>query len=97
MFCNLHLISGAGTKPNKNNDSKKIVLVIDQSAKKLRFPTPYTEGIINAYWWAVVTISNVGYGDKRRKKISRRAIAAILMFIGIIWLVGILTRTFVPI
>ena len=53
------------------------------------FPTAYSKGIIDAYWWAVVTMSTVGYGDKRPKKISGRAIAAIWMFIGIIWFAGL--------
>jgi polar amino acid transport system substrate-binding protein len=53
------------------------------------FPTSYSKGIIDAYWWAVVTMSTVGYGDKRPKKISGRSIAAIWMFIGIIWFAGL--------
>lgn len=53
------------------------------------FPTAYAKGIVDAYWWAVVTMSTVGYGDKRPKKIGGRAIAAIWMFIGIIWFAGL--------
>jgi len=53
------------------------------------FPTAYGKGIVDAYWWAVVTMSTVGYGDKRPKKIGGRAIAAIWMFIGIIWFAGL--------
>ena len=49
------------------------------------FPTAYARGVMDAYWWAVVTMSTVGYGDKRPKKIGGRAIAAVWMFIGIIW------------
>ncbi len=53
------------------------------------FPTDYAKGIMDAYWWAVVTMSTVGYGDKRPKRIGGRAIAAIWMFIGIIWFAGL--------
>jgi polar amino acid transport system substrate-binding protein len=53
------------------------------------FPTRYIKGISDAYWWAVVTMSTVGYGDKRPKKIGGRAIAAIWMFVGIIWFAGL--------
>lgn len=53
------------------------------------FPTAYAKGIVDAYWWAVVTMSTVGYGDKRPKRIGGRAIAAIWMFIGIIWFAGL--------
>ncbi len=55
----------------------------------LGFPTAYIKGILDAYWWAVVTMSTVGYGDKRPKKIGGRFIAAIWMFIGIIWFAGL--------
>ena len=53
------------------------------------FPSAYTKGIMDAYWWAVVTMSTVGYGDKRPKRIGGRLIAAIWMFIGIIWFAGL--------
>lgn len=53
------------------------------------FPTAYAKGIIDAYWWAVVTMSTVGYGDKRPKKIGGRIIAAVWIFIGIIWFAGL--------
>jgi ABC-type amino acid transport substrate-binding protein len=56
---------------------------------RLGFPTTYSKGIVDAYWWAVVTMSTVGYGDKRPKKISGRIIAAVWMFIGIIWFAGL--------
>ena len=55
----------------------------------LGFPTAYARGIMDAYWWAVVTMSTVGYGDKRPKKIGGRVIAAIWIFIGIIWFAGL--------
>jgi polar amino acid transport system substrate-binding protein len=53
------------------------------------FSETYIRGITDAYWWAVVTMSTVGYGDKCPKKISGKAIAAIWMFIGIIWFAGL--------
>jgi len=37
----------------------------------------------------VVTMSTVGYGDKRPKKIGGRVIAAVWMFVGIIWFAGL--------
>ena len=49
------------------------------------FPTSYKRGIVDAYWWAVVTMTTVGYGDKTPKKIVGRIIASIWMIIGIIW------------
>jgi polar amino acid transport system substrate-binding protein len=49
------------------------------------FPTNYKQGIMDAYWWAVVTMTTVGYGDKCPKRIIGRVIASIWMIIGIIW------------
>ena len=49
------------------------------------FPKNYKRGIIDAYWWAIVTMTTVGYGDKTPKKVIGRLIAAIWMIIGIIW------------
>ncbi len=49
------------------------------------FPTNYKRGILDAYWWAVVTMTTVGYGDKCPKKIIGRVIASVWMIIGIIW------------
>jgi ABC-type amino acid transport substrate-binding protein len=49
------------------------------------FPTAYKKGILDAYWWAVVTMTTVGYGDKCPRKTIGRFIASIWMFIGIIW------------
>lgn len=52
------------------------------------FSTTYRKGILDAYWWAVVTMTTVGYGDKCPKKISGRMIAGFWMIIGIIWFAG---------
>lgn len=49
------------------------------------FPTDYKKGIMDAYWWAVVTMTTVGYGDKCPKKVIGRIIASVWMIIGIIW------------
>lgn len=49
------------------------------------FPVNYKKGIVDAYWWAIVTMTTVGYGDKTPKKVLGRAIAAVWMIIGIIW------------
>ena len=58
----------------------------DQDPKS--FSTNYRKGILDAYWWAVVTMTTVGYGDKCPKKISGRMLAAFWMLIGIIWFAG---------
>ena len=55
----------------------------DDDAKS--FPVAYKRGIGDAYWWAIVTMTTVGYGDKCPKRIIGRIIASVWMIIGIIW------------
>jgi len=49
------------------------------------FPTEYKKGILDAYWWAIVTMTTIGYGDKCPRKVIGRIIASVWMIIGIIW------------
>ena len=49
-------------------------------------------GFADAVWWAVVTVTTVGYGDKYPLTAAGRGVATVLMFVGI-GLIGILTAT----
>ncbi len=42
------------------------------------------EGIGNGFWWAAVTMTTVGYGDKAPKTLAGRMIGFVWMFAGII-------------
>jgi voltage-gated potassium channel len=46
----------------------------------------------DALWWAIVTVTTVGYGDKYPVTAGGRGIATVLMFVGI-GLIGVLTAT----
>ena len=46
----------------------------------------------DAIWWAVVTVTTVGYGDRFPVTEGGRAVAVVLMFVGI-GLIGTLTAT----
>jgi ABC-type amino acid transport substrate-binding protein len=48
------------------------------------FPRNYLAGIWEAYWWAVVTVVTVGYGDKTPIGIPGRIIATVWMFTGVL-------------
>jgi len=45
-----------------------------------------------ALWWAIVTVTTVGYGDKYPTTGGGRAVAVVLMLVGI-GLIGVLTAT----
>jgi voltage-gated potassium channel len=46
----------------------------------------------DALWWAIVTVTTVGYGDRYPVSAGGRAVAVVLMLVGI-GLIGILTAT----
>jgi len=48
------------------------------------FPRSYIKGIGAAFWWASVTMTTVGYGDKIPRALLGRAVALVWMFSGII-------------
>lgn len=48
------------------------------------FPEKYQDGIWEAFWWAVVTVVTVGYGDKTPISKAGRIVATIWMFTGVL-------------
>jgi voltage-gated potassium channel len=64
-----------------------LVLLFDENVKGSNIHT-YPD----ALWWAIVTVTTVGYGDRFPVSDGGRAVAAVLMLLGI-GLIGILTAT----
>jgi voltage-gated potassium channel len=64
-----------------------LVLLFEENAKGSNihdYPT--------ALWWAIVTVTTVGYGDRYPSTPGGRAVAVVLMLLGI-GLIGVLTAT----
>jgi ABC-type proline/glycine betaine transport system substrate-binding protein len=47
-----------------------------------QFPKGYLAGIWESFWWAAVTVTTVGYGDKTPRGSAGRAFALLWMFSG---------------
>ena len=64
-----------------------LVLLFEENAKGSNIHT-YPD----ALWWAIVTVTTVGYGDRYPATEGGRAVAVVLMLLGI-GLIGVLTAT----
>jgi voltage-gated potassium channel len=64
-----------------------LVLLFEENAKGSNIHT-YPDAV----WWAIVTVTTVGYGDRYPVTAGGRIVAAILMLVGI-GLIGVLTAT----
>jgi voltage-gated potassium channel len=64
-----------------------LVLLFEENAKGSNIHT-YPD----ALWWAIVTVTTVGYGDRYPVSAGGRAVAVVLMLVGI-GLIGVLTAT----
>lgn len=47
-----------------------------------QFPKGYLRGVGEAFWWAAVTVTTVGYGDKTPRRTLGKAFALLWMFAG---------------
>ncbi|TFE66868.1 ligand-gated ion channel protein [Methylacidiphilum sp. Yel] len=59
---------------------------IFERKKNPHFGGSFIHGIGNAFWWAAVTMTTIGYGDKVPKTVGGRTVAMIWMFVGVVLL-----------
>ncbi len=64
-----------------------LVLLFEENAKGTNI-----HSYPDALWWAIVTVTTVGYGDRYPVSAGGRAVAVVLMLVGI-GLIGVLTAT----
>ncbi|XP_028394083.1 uncharacterized protein LOC114518309 [Dendronephthya gigantea] len=58
----------------------------DHHANPKDFPNPFYIGMFEGFWWSVVTMTTVGYGDRAPKGITARVLAVFWMMISIVFL-----------
>ena len=61
-----------------------IIWALERHKNPENFPTAYLDGIDDGVWWAAVTLTTVGYGDKVPNTPAGRSFALILMFAGLV-------------
>lgn len=63
-----------------------IVWLLERRRNSEMFDDAYAKGVGDGIWWAMVTMSTVGYGDKSPKTMGGRIVAFIWMVISIIFI-----------
>lgn len=66
-----------------------LVWVIERRANPEQFPAEAGPGVAAGFWWATVTMTTVGYGDKAPKTGLGRAVALIWMLAAMIILASV--------
>eukprot|EP00794_Sanderia_malayensis_P018944 gene18944-20850_t len=69
-----------------------IVWILDTRKNETDFPRAFPQGAIEGSWWAFVSMTTVGYGDRCPKSITSRMFAIIWILFGIA-LSGIFTAS----
>eukprot|EP00794_Sanderia_malayensis_P019104 gene19104-21019_t len=60
-----------------------LIWLLDSWSNKDEFPMSFHKGVIEGLWWAYVTMTTVGYGDKTPKSLPARFLSMMWIFIGI--------------
>ncbi|CAH3167219.1 unnamed protein product, partial [Porites lobata] len=67
-----------------------IVWFLDHKTNPRHFPKSFKNGTQEGLWWAIVTTTTTGYGDKTPKSTLARAYASLWMIVGLM-LMSIIT------
>jgi len=63
-----------------------VIWLLEHSVNQGHFPSSFTAGSPEGFWWAVVSLTTVGYGDKTPKSSLGRLFGVIWILVGAIML-----------
>ena len=66
-----------------------LLWLVERKRNPQEFGGSVTQGIGSGFWWSLVTMTTVGYGDKAPVTLIGRALATIWMFASIIMIAGL--------
>ncbi len=61
-----------------------LVWLAERKKNTKQFPEGYVKGVWEGFWWAAVTLTTVGYGDKSPQGVAGRLLGLFWMFVGIL-------------
>lgn len=60
-----------------------LIWLVERKFNTKQFPLSYIDGIDDAVWWSIVTVTTVGYGDKSPETPLGRLVAMVWMLLGL--------------
>jgi polar amino acid transport system substrate-binding protein len=69
-----------------------VIWLVESRENPEHFPRDYREGIVEGLWWASVTMTTVGYGDRTPKGRWGRLLGVVWMFVAILIIANLTGR-----
>ncbi|KAL9956196.1 hypothetical protein ACROYT_G037640 [Oculina patagonica] len=61
-----------------------VIWLVERKENTDQFPASFSHGVFEGFWWAFITMTTVGYGDKAPKTIAGKLLGLVWMLAGLI-------------